>query len=89
MFSGMLSATIGSSEADLRKFCSRIGLFKKAASLGGVESLVSWPVVLSHASLSDAERQTMGIQRNLLRFSVGLEDIEDLLEDVDQALAGI
>jgi len=85
-FGGMLSAEIGSGREDVESFVKRTRLFKYAASLGGVESLVSWPPKLSHEMLSEAERLKRGIPPNFLRFSIGLEDKDDLLEDLAQAL---
>lgn len=85
-FGGMLSAEIGSGREDVESFVKRTRLFKYAASLGGVESLVSWPPKLSHEMLSEAERLERGIPPNFLRFSIGLEDKDDLLEDLAQAL---
>jgi cystathionine gamma-lyase/cystathionine beta-lyase len=58
-----------------------------AESLGGVESLVNHPVTMTHASIPKAERDKAGVVDNLIRLSVGVEDIDDLLEDLQQALA--
>jgi len=57
-----------------------------AESLGGVESLVNHPVTMTHASVPKSEREKVGVTDNLLRFSVGVEDIEDLIADLKQAL---
>jgi len=61
-------------------------VIKRAASLGGVESLVSMPVLTSHWGYSDAQLHDAGITKGMMRLSVGLEDVEDLIADLDQAL---
>lgn len=61
-------------------------MFKLAVSLGGFESLVELPAAMSHASVPPEVRAQLGIGDNLLRLSVGIEDLEDLVEDLDQAL---
>jgi cystathionine beta-lyase len=58
-----------------------------AVSLGGVETILSYPAKMSHASMSPEERHLRGISDGLLRLSVGLEDPDDLIEDIQQALA--
>ncbi len=58
-----------------------------AESLGGVESLISHPATMTHASVPTEKRQSLGITDGLVRVSVGIEDIEDILEDLDQALS--
>ena len=61
-------------------------VFSLAESLGGVESLINHPVTMTHASIPKAERDKAGVVDNLLRLSVGVEDFEDLIEDLKQAL---
>jgi cystathionine beta-lyase/cystathionine gamma-synthase len=61
-------------------------VFRRAASLGGVESLCSLPVLTSHVGHSDEELVRSGVTRSMVRLSVGLEDVQDLIEDLDQAL---
>lgn len=85
-FGAMLAAEIGDFPDDFQRFVEKLKIFAYAASLGSVESLVSWPPALSHASLSEEERLASGIKPNLIRFSIGLEDTADLLEDIRQAL---
>ncbi len=68
------------------KFIKRINLAAFAVSLGGVESILSYPFTMSHASMPEAYRRRLGISDKLLRLSVGLEDINDLLNDLEQAL---
>ncbi|MDR2633126.1 MAG: PLP-dependent aspartate aminotransferase family protein [Treponema sp.] len=68
-------------------FLNRVTLAATAVSLGGVETIASYPVMMSHASLPPAERERLGISDTLIRISVGLEDAEDLIADFAQALA--
>ena len=87
-FGGMISVTL--KDAGLQetfKVASSFKVFTLAESLGGVESLVNHPVTMTHASIPKAEREKVGVVDNLLRFSVGVEDADDLLEDIKQALA--
>jgi cystathionine beta-lyase/cystathionine gamma-synthase len=64
----------------------RLKLIKRALSLGGVESTMCSPVKTSHSKMSAAERAAIGVTDNLLRFSVGIEEAEDLIADIRQAL---
>ena len=76
--------------ADLKetyRIASRFKVFSLAESLGGVESLVNHPVSMTHGSIPKEEREKVGVTDNLLRFSVGVEDIDDLLADLEQALS--
>src|ERR1700733_6316025 len=84
-FGSMLSFDLGSREAAGR-FLGAVKLFLNAESLGGVESLASHSATTTHAALSDAEREAVGITEGLVRLSVGIEDKEDLIADLDQAL---
>lgn len=87
-FGGMVSITI--KDADLQetfRIASRFKVFALAESLGGVESLVNHPTSMTHGSIPKEEREKVGVTDNLLRLSVGVEDIEDLLADLDQALS--
>lgn len=68
------------------RFMKEVSLAAVAVSLGGVETIVSYPVKMSHASMPKHEREQLGISDNLIRVSVGLEEINDLIEDFDQAL---
>lgn len=85
-FGGMLSFEIRGAVADAERFASRLRIFTLAISLGGVESLVCFPSRTSHALAGAAERARMGVTDNLLRMSVGIEDSEDLIGDLTQAL---
>lgn len=87
-FGGMVSITI--KDADLQetfRIASRFKVFALAESLGGVESLINHPTSMTHGSIPKEEREKVGVTDNLLRLSVGVEDIEDLLADLDQALS--
>ncbi len=84
----MVSCETGSRE-NADRIVRRFRLFTLAESLGGVESLVCQPAGMTHASIEPARRLEIGITDGLLRLSVGVEDIEDLLEDLEQAFQGI
>ena len=64
-------------------------IFTLAESLGGVESLIEHPAIMTHASIDPAIREKLGISDTLLRISVGIEDVGDLIADLDQALSKI
>jgi cystathionine beta-lyase/cystathionine gamma-synthase len=85
-FAGMLSLDLGSGDRAIR-FLTALRLFTLAESLGGVESLASHPATMTHASIPPERRQELGISDGLVRLSCGVEDTEDLLEDVARALA--
>ncbi len=85
-FSGMVSATLPSEDA-LRRLVEGTRIFALAESLGGVESLISVPALMTHASVPAERREEMGVSSRLVRLSVGIEDPQDLLEDLEQALA--
>jgi cystathionine beta-lyase/cystathionine gamma-synthase len=81
----MLSFDLGSLDA-ARRFLNQVKIFSLAESLGGVESLASHPALMTHASMPAEVRQRVGITDGLVRLSVGIEDIEDIVADLDQAL---
>lgn len=83
---GMLSAELKGGLSATRKFLGRLRLFSIAESLGGVESLVEHPATMTHASLSEKRRASLGIGDGLVRFSVGIEDADDLISDLKSAL---
>jgi cystathionine gamma-lyase/cystathionine beta-lyase len=86
-FGGMISIVLkNATEEDTFKLASSFKVFSLAESLGGVESLINHPATMTHASIPKAERDRVGVVDNLLRLSVGIEDVEDLLEDLKQAL---
>ena len=84
-FGGMLSIELGSMEK-ARAMLARTRLFYLAESLGGVESLIGHPATMTHAAVPPAMRQSMGLTDGLVRLSVGIEDVEDLIADLDRAL---
>jgi len=84
-FGGMVSIDLGTFER-ARRFAEGTRLFALAESLGGVESLVGHPASMTHASVPAAMRAAMGLTDSLVRLSVGIEDVEDLIADLDQAL---
>jgi len=84
-FGGMLSAELGSEE-HAAKALGALEVFSLAESLGGVESLANHPATMTHASVPPDRRTMLGITDGLIRLSVGVEDAEDLMEDLDQAL---
>ncbi|BCZ17891.1 Cystathionine gamma-synthase MetB [Helicobacter sp. NHP19-003] len=86
-FGGMLSFTL-KDEAQAAPFIERLKIFTLAESLGGVESLVSVPALMTHACIPKEQRLKAGVSDGLVRLSVGIEDMEDLIEDLDQALKG-
>lgn len=84
-FTGMVALDLGD-PARARALATGTRVFQLAESLGGVESLISVPALQTHASVPKELREAMGVTEGLVRLSVGIEDIEDLLEDLDQAL---
>ncbi len=88
-FGGMLSLEIQGDFAAVERFLSGLKVFLLAESLGGVESLVSYPAKMTHASLPEQERLRRGITDNLVRLSVGIENVEDLRADLENALGSI
>ena len=86
-FGGMVSAWVKGGEAAARRVMERTQLFACAESLGGVESLVNHPAIMTHASVPPERRAALGVDDNLVRFSVGVEHIDDLRADIEQALA--
>lgn len=88
-YGGMLGIELAGGVAAAERFLRALRIVTHAPSLGGVETLVSEPRVTSHASLSAEERAEAGIPDGFLRFSLGLEDADDLIADLEQALAGV
>ena len=85
-FGGMVCVDVGGGQPRAERFFDRLKLFKRAASLGGVESLCSLPALTSQWGHTDAQLAQAGVTRSMARLSVGLEDPQDLIEDLDQAL---
>ena len=86
-FGGMISVELKGGLDDSRRFLERTQLFALAESLGGVESLIEHPAIMTHASVPAAQRAELGISDTLCRLSVGIEDVEDLRRDLADALA--
>lgn len=84
---GVLSFEIDGTIDDAKTFLEKLRIFALAESLGGVESLIELPALMTHASVSKEVREQIGITDTLVRVSVGVEDIKDLIADVDQALS--
>jgi cystathionine beta-lyase/cystathionine gamma-synthase len=87
-FGGMISFETGALE-NARTVLNSVQLCSLAESLGGVETLISHPASMTHASVPAAERQRLGITDGLVRISVGIEDVEDIIADLEQALARV
>jgi cystathionine gamma-lyase len=88
-FGGMVSFDIGGDLDRARRFLENTRLFALAESLGGVESLVNHPAIMTHGSVPKDRREVLGITDTLIRLSVGIEDIDDLIADLDSALAHV
>jgi cystathionine gamma-lyase len=88
-FGGMVTAVLKGGIEPSRRFLERCELFALAESLGGVESLIEHPAIMTHASIPADIRAALGIDDGLVRLSVGVENIEDLIADLDNALAGL
>ncbi len=86
-FGGMVTIYLKDGLDKARTMLERVHLFGLAESLGGVESLIEHPAIMTHASVPPEQREQLGISDGLVRLSVGIEDVEDLIEDLDQALA--
>jgi cystathionine beta-lyase/cystathionine gamma-synthase len=85
-FGGMICVDVGGGQTRAERFFDRLNVFRRAASLGGVESLCSLPVLTSQWGHTDSQLAEAGITRSMARLSVGLEDPQDLIEDLDHAL---
>ena len=88
-YGGMIAAVLKGGVDESRRFLERCELFTLAESLGGVESLIEHPAIMTHASVPEEVRLSLGISEGLVRISVGIEDVDDLIRDLDSALAGI
>ncbi|MFG0258360.1 MAG: trans-sulfuration enzyme family protein [Phycisphaerales bacterium JB043] len=85
-FGGMITAFLRGGLEDARRFLERVEIFALAESLGGVESLIEHPAIMTHASVPPEQREALGISDTLIRFSIGVEDTDDLIEDIERAL---
>ncbi len=88
-FGGMITIFLKGGLAESRRFLETVHLFALAESLGGVESLIEHPAIMTHASVPEAMRAQLGISDSLVRLSVGIEHVEDLWTDLDHALAKV
>lgn len=88
-FGGILSFELDVSQDQLTAFLKSLSIIQPALSLGGVESLICSPVTTSHRSLSGEQRHGLGINDNLLRLSVGIEDADDLINDIKLAISTV
>ena len=84
-FGGMISADFGDIEI-VKRILKNVKVFTLGESLGGVESLISHPSSMTHGSVPKEEKEKFGLTDSLIRFSVGIEDIEDLIEDIKKVL---
>ncbi|MFN7453035.1 MAG: PLP-dependent transferase, partial [Pseudobdellovibrionaceae bacterium] len=84
-FGGMITFYIKGDLSTARKFLEAVQVFSLAESLGGVESLIEHPAIMTHASVPPENRKALGIDDTLIRLSVGIEELEDLLADLKQA----
>ena len=84
---GMLSVVLAGGLESARRFLDRVKIFALAESLGGVESLIEHPAIMTHASVPRDIRERIGISDGLVRLSIGIEDADDLINDIEQALA--
>ncbi|HXW53600.1 MAG TPA: PLP-dependent transferase, partial [Myxococcota bacterium] len=87
--SGMMSFIVKGGIEKAKKICEQTRLFTCAESLGGVESLIEHPALMTHASIPQEERRKIGIDDALLRLSVGIEDSQDLWRDLEQAIESV
>jgi cystathionine gamma-lyase len=85
-FGGMVTAVLDRDLAGTRRFLERTQLFTLAESLGGVESLIEHPAIMTHGSIPAEQRAAIGISDSVVRLSAGIEDGDDLVADLEQAL---
>jgi cystathionine gamma-lyase len=88
-FGGMVTIVLKTDLSGTRRFLENTHLFSLAESLGGVESLINHPALMTHASVPEEQRQKLGITDSLVRLSVGVEDVRDLTDDLKSALEAI
>src|SRR4029079_10374330 len=86
-YGGMISVELDGDLAFAKRFLERCALFALAESLGGVESLIEHPAIMTHGSVPPEVRAGLGIGDSLVRLSVGIEDADDLIADLESALA--
>src|SRR5437899_10867770 len=88
-FGGMVTIVLKTDLAGTRRFLENTELFALAESLGGAESLINHPALMTHASVPEEQRQNLGITDSLVRLSVGVEDVRDLIDELKIALEAI
>lgn len=88
-FGGILSIDLDTNLEGIKKFLNNLSIFTLAESLGGVESLIEHPAIMTHASIKKEIREELGISDGLLRLSVGIEDLDDIIEDLNTAINSI
>ncbi len=88
-FGGIVTIILKGDLADTRRFLENTRLFSLAESLGGVESLINHPALMTHASVPKEQREKLGVTDSLVRLSVGVEDVRDLIDDLKSALEAI
>ncbi len=88
-FGGIISIALDTDLAGARRFLERCEVFTLAESLGGVESLIEHPALMTHATIPAEQRAVLGISDGLIRLSVGVEHVDDLRNDLRNALAAI
>ncbi|MCA1658060.1 MAG: PLP-dependent aspartate aminotransferase family protein, partial [Verrucomicrobiaceae bacterium] len=88
-FGGMVTMFLDTDLAGTRRFLENTHLFALAESLGGVESLINHPALMTHASVPKERREALGVTDSLVRLSVGVEDVRDLIDDLEMAFAAV
>jgi cystathionine gamma-lyase len=88
-FGGIVTISLKTDLAGTKRFLENTHLFALAESLGGVESLINHPALMTHASVPKEQRQALGIGDSVVRLSVGIEDVRDLIDDLRTALEAI
>ena len=88
-FGGMMTMYLKGGLAEAKRFLESTQIFALAESLGGVESLIEHPAIMTHASIPPEQRKALGIDDAMIRLSVGVENVEDLLKDLSNALAKV
>jgi cystathionine gamma-lyase len=88
-YGGIITIELKTDLAGSRRFLERCEVFSLAESLGGVESLIEHPAIMTHATIPAAQREELGISDSLIRLSVGIEDVQDLRADLGNALDAI
>jgi len=88
-FGGMITFFLKGGLEESRKFLETLRIFALAESLGAVESLAEHPAIMTHASVPEAQRRELGISDSLIRLSVGVENVEDLLKDLERAFEAV